>query len=78
MIEFSSLTETVLAVLHIYNMCLSYKLQQDKVTDRRSLKYKKKNSILKYKRSLSLTAVLITSFLLIFPKQYLYMYMTKT
>ena len=38
-IEFSSLTKTVLAVLHIYNTCLSYKLQEDKVTDRKSLKY---------------------------------------
>ena len=37
--EFSNLTKTVLVVLHIYNTCLSYKLQEDKVTDKRSLKY---------------------------------------
>ena len=33
MFEFSNLTQTVLAVLHIYNTCLSYKLQEDKVTN---------------------------------------------
>ena len=54
--NFLAFTKSMLAVLHIYNTCLNYKLQEDKVTNRRSLKYK---------RSLSLTIVLPTSLIVI-------------
>ena len=51
MIEFSSLHQiSVGCATYIYNTCLNYKLQDDKVTDRRSL---------------CLTVVLITSLIVI-------------